>query len=61
MTLRELLLKNRSYRRFYQEEKISIETLKEIVENVRFTPSASNKQPYNPRLTGPRTKKKAPG
>lgn len=45
MNLRELLLKNRSYRRFYQDEKISTETLREIVENVRFTPSAANKQP----------------
>lgn len=45
MNLRELLLKNRSYRRFYQDEKVSAETLKEFVENVRFTPSAANKQP----------------
>jgi nitroreductase len=45
MNLRELLLKNRSYRRFYQDEKISMDTLREIVENVRFTPSAANKQP----------------
>lgn len=45
MTLRELLLKNRSYRRFYQEEKIGINDLQEMVANVRFTPSAANKQP----------------
>jgi len=45
MTLRELLLKNRSYRRFYQDVKITGDELKEMVENVRFTPSAANKQP----------------
>lgn len=45
MTLRDLLLKTRSYRRFYQEKQISIEELKEIVENVRYTSSAANKQP----------------
>lgn len=45
MTLKELLLKNRSYRRFYQDQKIGAEELKEMVDNVRFTPSAANKQP----------------
>lgn len=45
MTLKELLLKNRSYRRFYQDEKIGADALREMVENVRFTPSAANKQP----------------
>ncbi len=45
MTFKELLLKNRSYRRFYQDQKISADDLREMVENVRFTPSAANKQP----------------
>jgi len=45
MTLRELLLKTRSYRRFYQDETIGAGDLREMVENVRFTPSAANKQP----------------
>ncbi|HLP58645.1 MAG TPA: nitroreductase family protein [Candidatus Deferrimicrobium sp.] len=45
MTLRDLLLKTRSYRRFYEEKKISIEELKEMVDNVRLAPSAANKQP----------------
>ncbi|MDQ1353300.1 MAG: hypothetical protein QG657_3606 [Acidobacteriota bacterium] len=45
MTLRELLIINRSYRRFYQEVKIIGDQLKDMVENVRFTPSAANKQP----------------
>ncbi len=44
-TFRELLIKNRSYRRFFQEEKIGIDILKEIVENIRFTPSPANLQP----------------
>lgn len=45
MTLRDLLLKNRSYRRFYQEERIEIKDLQEMVAYVRLTPSAANKQP----------------
>lgn len=45
MSLKELLLKNRSYRRFYENEPIAIETLKEMVENVRFEASPSNLQP----------------
>lgn len=45
MKLRELLLKNRSYRRFFQEDKIEIEDLKKMVENVRFSASAANIQP----------------
>jgi nitroreductase len=45
MNLRELLLKNRSYRRFFQEERISTEKLLSIVESTRFAPSPANKQP----------------
>jgi nitroreductase len=45
MILKELLLKTRSYRRFYEEKKLSIEELKEMVDNVRLSPSAANKQP----------------
>lgn len=45
MNLRELLLKNRSYRRFFQEERISTEELLSFVESTRFTPSPANKQP----------------
>ena len=43
--LRDLLLKNRSYRRFYQEAEISMETLKDLIALSRITPSAANKQP----------------
>lgn len=42
---RELVLKNRSYRRFYQNEAIRLETLKELVDLARLTPSAANRQP----------------
>lgn len=42
--LKELILKNRTYRRFYQEEHVSLETLKEMIELARLTPSASNMQ-----------------
>ncbi len=42
--LKELILKNRSYRRFYEDENISYETLKELVELARNTPSTVNSQ-----------------
>lgn len=43
--MRDLVLKNRSYRRFYQETPVSIETLKELVDLARLTASAANRQP----------------
>ena len=43
--LKQLIEKNRSYRRFYQDEKISMETLKELLELARCSASAANKQP----------------
>lgn len=42
---RSLILKNRSYRRFYQEVPISIDTLRELVDLARLSASASNRQP----------------
>ena len=45
MDLKELLLKNRSYRRFYQEEKLDMPLLEDIIRNVRVTPSPANLQP----------------
>jgi nitroreductase len=45
MSLKDLLLKNRSYRRFYQDETLETAVLKEMVENVRLAPSPSNLQP----------------
>jgi nitroreductase len=43
--MRDLVLKNRSYRRFYQETPINMETLKELVDLARLSASASNRQP----------------
>jgi nitroreductase len=44
-TLKELVLKNRSVRRFKQNQSVSMETLKELVDLARLSPSAANKQP----------------
>ena len=43
--LKKLILKTRSYRRFYQEFAISRETLVELVDLARLSPSAGNNQP----------------
>jgi nitroreductase len=43
--IRDLILRNRSYRRFYQEVDINLETLRELVDLARFSPSARNAQP----------------
>jgi len=45
MTLRELIFKNRSYRRFHQDEAIELETLRELVDLARLSASGANKQP----------------
>lgn len=43
--LRELILKNRSYRRFDQSAPITLDTLAELVDLARLSASASNRQP----------------
>lgn len=43
--IQELVKKNRSYRRFYQNESISGETLKGLVNITRLTASGANLQP----------------
>lgn len=43
--MKDLILKNRSYRRFYQDHKIAIETLTDLVELARLSPSGRNLQP----------------
>ncbi|MEK6777042.1 MAG: nitroreductase family protein [bacterium] len=43
--LRELVIKNRSYRRFYGNEKVSLRTLKELVDLARYSAAAANLQP----------------
>ena len=42
--LKELILKNRSYRRFYEDKLIEMSTLKELVNLARLSPSAANIQ-----------------
>ena len=49
--IRDLVLGNRSYRRFYQEHSIERETLRELVDLARFSGSASNRQPLKYILT----------
>ena len=43
--LAELVLKNRSYRRFYQKHSIDSETLKDLVNLARLSASGGNVQP----------------
>ena len=43
--LRDLILKNRSYRRFHARERIAREVLVELVDLARLSPSAANLQP----------------
>jgi nitroreductase len=45
-TIRELILKNRSYRRFFQDERISRESLESLVDLARLSPSAKNLQHF---------------
>ena len=42
--MRDLILKNRSYRRFYQEVPVELETLKELVDLARLSASGMNLQ-----------------
>ncbi len=41
----EIVKKNRSYRRFYQEHRITPEQLRDLAGLARYTPSAANRQP----------------
>ncbi|MBN1350301.1 nitroreductase family protein [candidate division KSB1 bacterium] len=43
--LRDLVLKNRSYRRFYQDTAIEMKTLRELVDLARLSASGANLQP----------------
>jgi len=45
MKLKELFLKNRSYRRFYQDVPVEMETLRELVDLARLSASGANRQP----------------
>ena len=50
--------KNRSYRRFFQEKKITTDQLKGLIEVARLTPSAANRQPYKFKLISDETMNK---
>jgi nitroreductase len=41
----DLVRKNRSYRRFYQQETVTLETLRELVDLARLSASGANRQP----------------
>ena len=43
--IEDLIRKNRSCRRFYQQHPIPVETLKDLVNLARLSPSAANRQP----------------
>jgi nitroreductase len=43
--LHDLVLRNRSYRRFDESHRISIDILRELIELARLTASAANRQP----------------
>lgn len=43
--IKELILKNRSYRRFYENEIVEMDTLKELVDLARLSSSGANLQP----------------
>ena len=43
--IRDLVLKNRSYRRFYEDAEVDGQTLRELVDLARLSASAGNKQP----------------
>ena len=45
MDIKELVLKNRSYRRFYQDQIISMELLKDLINLARLSATGANMQP----------------
>jgi nitroreductase len=45
MDFKQIVAKNRSYRRFYQDHEISLEDLRGLVDLARLTPSTANRQP----------------
>lgn len=48
--IKELAVKSRSYRRFYEEENVSYDTLKGLIEIARYVPSTVNSQPLKFKL-----------
>ncbi len=52
--IKDIALKSRSYRRFYEEEGILYDTLKELVDIARYVPSTVNSQPLKFKLVNDR-------
>jgi nitroreductase len=52
----DLIVSNRSYRRFYEEHSISVERLRELVDYARLSPSGTNKQPLKYIISGNKEK-----
>ena len=50
--IRDLIIENRTCRRFYQEVAIELETLRELVDLARLSASGSNRQPLKYILSG---------
>lgn len=48
--LKDIVLANRSYRRFDESVSVSMQTLRELVELARLSPSAANRQPLKFKL-----------
>lgn len=56
--LKDILLKNRSYRRFYEEEEITEEVLRELVDLTRYTASTANSQALKYKIIVSKEKRK---
>src|SRR3990172_2407003 len=52
MTMKELVLKNRCYRRFHQSVSVRMETLKELVDLARLSATGGNAQPLRFMVSG---------
>ena len=49
--LKDLVLKNRSYRRFEESFEITEDTVRELIDHARITPSAANRQFFKFRIS----------
>jgi nitroreductase len=56
LNLQELIKKARSYRRFFENEKVDEKILKYAIGNVRFSPSPANKQPLKFKIINDQTR-----
>jgi len=51
MEMKDLIVKNRSYRRFYEDYEISRDILRDLVDMARLSPSGANLQPLKYKLS----------